>query len=84
VYACRVRLIDGSQYRAAVSVGTNLTISPDAPRTVEAFLMEGFSGDLYEQDILIEFVRYLRPMLKFDGLDSLIAQMAKDVEEAGR
>lgn len=83
VYACRVLLADGSIHRAAVSVGTNLTISPDAPRTVEAFLMDGFSGDLYGQRITIEFLRYLRPMLKFDGLQALVAQMAKDVDEVG-
>lgn len=84
VYACRVRLADGSVHRAAVSVGTNLTVSPDAPRTVEAFLMDGFSADLYGQKIAIEFVRYLRPMVKFEGLDALMAQMAKDVEEVKR
>ncbi|MES2462082.1 MAG: bifunctional riboflavin kinase/FAD synthetase [Armatimonadota bacterium] len=84
VYACRVHLAGGSVHRAAVSVGTNLTISPDAPRTVEAFLMDGFSGDLYGQKIVVEFVNYLRPMLKFDGLEALVVQMAKDVDEAGR
>lgn len=84
VYACRAHLPDGSTHRAAVSVGTNQTISPDAPRTVEAFLMDGFSGDLYEQAITVEFLHYLRPMLKFDGLPSLITQMAKDVQEAER
>jgi riboflavin kinase/FMN adenylyltransferase len=82
VYACTAHLQDGSTHRAAVSVGTNQTIAPDAPRTVEAFLMDGFSNDLYEQAITLEFRHYLRPMLKFDGLPSLIAQMAKDVENA--
>ncbi|MBC8104302.1 MAG: bifunctional riboflavin kinase/FAD synthetase [Cytophagales bacterium] len=82
VYACRVRLEDGTLHRAAVSVGTNQTIAPDAPRTVEAFLMDGFSGDLYDQRMAVEFVQLLRPMLKFDGLDALVAQMARDVDEA--
>jgi riboflavin kinase/FMN adenylyltransferase len=82
VYACRVQVADGTVHRAAVSVGTNVTISPDAPRTVEAFLMDGFSGDLYGQRIVIEFLHYLRPMLKFEGLEALVAQMAKDVDAA--
>ncbi len=84
VYACRALLEEGSVHRAAVSVGTNLTISPDAPRTVEAFLMDSFSRDLYGRRIVIEFLHYLRPMLKFEGLEALVAQMALDVEAAGQ
>lgn len=84
VYACTAHLQDGSTHRAAVSVGTNQTIAPDAPRTVEAFLMDGFSGDLYGQNLTIEFRHHLRPMLKFDVLEALIVQMAKDVQEAER
>lgn len=87
VYAGRVYIAaTGERFPAAISVGTNPTVTPGetAPRTVEAFLMNGFQGDLYEQAIGIEFVALLRPMVKFDGLDALIAQMGRDVEEAGR
>lgn len=83
VYAGLARLEDGSVWRTAVSVGTNPTVTPQSQvRTVEAFLMDGFSGDLYGQTLTVEFHSLLRPMLKFDGLDALIAQMRRDVEEA--
>jgi len=82
VYACWARLADGSRYRAAVSVGANITIAPDAPRTVEAYLMDGFHGDLYGQRIVLEFAHRLRAMEKFDSLEALTRQMAHDVDEA--
>ena len=86
VYAGRVLLQNGETFRAAVSVGTNPTVTPgsEAPRTVEAYLMNGFSSDLYGQEIAVSFTHFLRPTVKFDGLDALIAQMSRDVEKANR
>ncbi len=86
VYAGRVR-IGGAVWRAAISVGDNPTVAPPdvtLPRTVEAYLLDGFGSDIYGEPIAIEFVALLRPMEKFDGLDTLIAQMRRDVEETER
>ena len=41
-----------------------------------------FHGDLYGQHIRVSLVEFLRPEMKFDGLDSLKAQIAKDGEAA--
>ncbi|TIP54814.1 MAG: bifunctional riboflavin kinase/FAD synthetase, partial [Mesorhizobium sp.] len=41
-----------------------------------------FSGDLYGQNCQVSFFGFLRPELKFDGLDALVAQMKKDEAEA--
>ncbi len=41
-----------------------------------------FQGDLYGQHIRVSLVEFLRPEMKFDGLDSLKAQIAKDGEAA--
>ncbi len=41
-----------------------------------------FKGDLYGQHIRVSLVEFLRPETKFDGLDSLKAQIAKDCEAA--
>lgn len=83
VYAGYARLADGRAFRSAISIGTNPTVTdgPDAPRTVEAYLMDGFDGDLYGQPLTLEFVRHLRPTLKFDGLPALVEQMARDATE---
>lgn len=83
VYAGRVR-VQGRLYGAAISVGTNPTVAPSAPRTVEAFLLDGFAGDIYGQTVSATFVARLRGMEKFANLDELKAQMARDVEETKR
>ena len=83
VYAGYALLETGERRRTAISIGTNPTVTPErASRSVEAFLMDDFKGDLYGQIMRLEFVRRLRPTLKFEGLDSLIIQMRRDVAEA--
>jgi riboflavin kinase/FMN adenylyltransferase len=41
-----------------------------------------FAGDIYGQQIIVSFVSYLRPEMKFAGLDALKAQIAADGEKA--
>jgi riboflavin kinase/FMN adenylyltransferase len=65
---------------AAISIGTNPTFD-GTQRRVEAYVLDRDDLDLYGEPVAIEFVRLLRPTLKFDGIDALIAQMRGDVEE---
>jgi riboflavin kinase/FMN adenylyltransferase len=37
---------------------------------------------LYDLPAAVDFVEYLRPMVAFDGIEALLAQMAADVEQA--
>jgi len=41
-----------------------------------------FAGDLYGQEIEVEFVAKLRDEVKFDSLDALTAQMKIDAAQA--
>ena len=43
-----------------------------------------FSGDLYGRELQVELVVFLRPEKKFDGIDSLKAQIAADCQAARR
>lgn len=83
IYAAGATLEDGRKIRAAVSIGTNPTVTPEATtRTVEAYLMEGFSEDIYDQRLTLHFSHFLRPMLKLDSLEALIERMHSDVAQA--
>ncbi len=81
IYAAYARLADGRALRAAVSVGTNPTTDRDGGRKIEAFLMDGFAEDVYDQPLSLDFRRKVRDEARFDSLDALIDQMDRDVAE---
>ena len=85
VYAGRART-KGAWYRAAVNVGVNPTFGGEegvTPLRVEAYLLD-FEGDLYGNDIRIEFHKRLRDELKFESVDELTEKIAEDVEATRR
>lgn len=79
IYAAWVRIDDDPQFWAAsVSVGANPTFDGDRARRVEVHLHDA-DLDLYGRRLLVTLVALLRPTLRFDGVDALIAQTAEDV-----
>jgi riboflavin kinase/FMN adenylyltransferase len=81
VYACRVRLPDGSLVPAATNVGVRPQFVTGRGELIEAFLID-WSGDLYGQRIRIEFLRRLRGERRFESVEGLIEQMGRDVDQA--
>jgi riboflavin kinase / FMN adenylyltransferase len=69
--------IDGVRYGAAVSIGNNPTFDGIPARRTEAHLLDA-SVDAYGKPIELEFVDYIRPMVKFDGLEALIEALTAD------
>lgn len=83
VYAVLVDVMDGphkGSYHGAASIGVRPMFGENRPN-LETFLFD-FSGDLYGATLSIGLVEYLRPELKFDGLDGLIVQMDNDCYRA--
>ncbi|SPT52619.1 Riboflavin biosynthesis protein ribF [Actinomyces bovis] len=64
---------------AAISIGTNPTFDDVPSRTVEAHVLGRSDLNLYGQEVAIELVEKLRPMLAFAGLEPLLVQMREDV-----
>lgn len=71
-----------NRWPSAISIGTNPTFDGDRARQVEAYALDQVGLDLYEKKATIEFGWRLRDTLKFDGLDPLLEQMAKDCARA--
>ena len=71
-----------NRWAAAISIGTNPTFDGVRGRQVEAYALDQVGLDLYTQSATIEFRWRLRDTLKFDGLDPLLEQMAKDCAKA--
>ena len=70
---------EGQTLGAAVSVGSNPTFS-GTERTVEAYVLD-VDADFYGEHVALDFVRRLRPMVRFDSVDELVARMNQDVAE---
>jgi riboflavin kinase/FMN adenylyltransferase len=62
----------------AISIGTNPTFDGQR-RRVEAHVPGRTDLELYGEEVVLELVVRLRPMLSFDGVDELVAQMNDDV-----
>jgi riboflavin kinase/FMN adenylyltransferase len=80
VYAVRGRLPDGRLLDGAANVGVRPQFAPPK-ELLEAHFFD-FNGDLYGQCIEVQLVAWLRPEMRFDGLDALCAQMDLDCAEA--
>ena len=79
VYAGRL-VRAGEQLAAAISIGTNPTFA-GLERRIEAYVLD-FAGDLYGERVGLAFTARLRDTLRFDGVEPLVEQMARDVERA--
>ena len=66
---------------AVTNVGKRPTFKPDDPVLAEAHLID-WSGDAYGRRIELRFERLLRGEQKFDGVQALRAQIARDVDTA--
>ena len=67
-------------HRAAISIGTNPHYG-GTERRIEPFLLD-FEGDLYGQALTVAFLKRLRGEKRFESVDALVEQMARDVQDA--
>jgi riboflavin kinase/FMN adenylyltransferase len=68
---------------AAVNVGVRPTFETGRGVLIEAYLID-HDADLYGQTLRIAFVARLRGEKRFPGVEELVAQMHRDVEQAQR
>ena len=66
---------------AAVNVGVRPTFATGRGVLIESYLID-FEADLYGQNLRVAFVERLRGEKRFPDVESLIAQMRIDVEDA--
>ena len=79
IYAVRVQA-NGKIHDGVASFGRRPTFGDGAP-LLEIFLFD-FSGDLYDVDIDVAFIGWVRPEAKFDSAEALVKQMDADSSHA--
>lgn len=65
---------------AAISIGTNPQFDGEE-RTVEAHVLGRSDLNLYGEEVAIDLIDYVRPMLKLDSVDDLLNQMDEDLRK---
>jgi riboflavin kinase/FMN adenylyltransferase len=79
IYAVRVQR-NGDSHDAVASFGRRPQFDNGAP-LLEVFLFD-FDSDLYGQVLTVEFVDFIRPEMKFDSVEALVAEMKRDSDKA--
>ena len=79
VYAGRA-VYQGHAFAAAINLGPNPTFS-EGDSKVEVHLLD-FSDNIYGEPLEVDFLARLRDIQPFPGVESLVAQLNKDVARA--
>jgi len=77
VYKTQVK-VDGKRYFAITNFGSQPTV--DGTHVyVETHIVD-FSGDIYGQQLTVEFLKKIRDIRRFDSVEALREQLEKDLE----
>jgi len=85
VYVCEVSFPHSripapfERKRALLNIGTNPTVE-GSETTLEVHI-PGFEGNLYNRQMTVSPIRFIRPEQKFDSLDHLRLQIEEDLKE---
>lgn len=80
IYAVYV-WVKNQRYEGMANIGTNPTFTEDRQDvSVEVYIFD-YSNDLYGEELIIEWLNYVRPEEKFDTVEALIDRMKQDEQE---
>lgn len=71
--------VEGKRYRAAVSMGVSPVFADKTDATCEVHILD-FDQNIYGEYIEVEFVEYLRSMIKFDSTEELIKTVMGNID----
>ncbi len=79
VYAVRIHLRD-EQFQGMMNIGVRPTFG-NSRHTLEVHIFE-FDGDLYGEEVTVEFVERIRDEIPFSDSEKLVNQLIKDKERS--
>lgn len=78
VYLTKTTVL-GNHYRSITNIGYNPTTG-DNRLSIETYIGDGFSSDIYGQEIKVEMFEKIRDEIKFGSLDELVARLNADIK----
>ena len=78
VWATRV-MLDNKVYYGLTNVGLRPSDDDSPAPTVETLILD-FNNQIYGDEMMLEFVSYIRETMKFADLDELRSQVSRDIE----
>jgi riboflavin kinase/FMN adenylyltransferase len=81
VYVAEARLA-GAVHRGVANLGYRPTVSSGKPERLLELHLFDLDREIYGEEMEVRFLRYLRPEQKFENVEALKAQIARDVESA--
>ena len=80
VYATRI-IIGEHTYDSVTNIGTRPSVDQEEYETVETCILD-FEADIYGKEVVLEGIRFLRPIQRFASLQKVQAQVQIDIAEA--
>ncbi|MBV8377414.1 MAG: bifunctional riboflavin kinase/FAD synthetase [Verrucomicrobia bacterium] len=81
VYAAKAWFQE-KEYGGVVNIGVRPTIESETGERILELHLFDFDQEIYDEDVEVAFLEYLRPEQKFSGVDELRAQIERDAEKA--
>jgi riboflavin kinase / FMN adenylyltransferase len=82
VYATIVTLL-GQDYLAITNIGFRPTFEDQATRNIETHILN-FDGNIYGENLILQFIQKIRDEEKFSGVEAFLAQIERDKLTARR
>lgn len=76
VYESRI-IYNNKTYKGVTNIGNNPTVTDDKRILIETNIID-FNEDLYDNEVTVEFVKFIRPQIKFNSIDELKEQISID------
>jgi riboflavin kinase/FMN adenylyltransferase len=81
VYAAKAWFRE-TEFGGVVNIGVRPTIENETGERILELHLFDFDRQIYEEDIEVDFLAYLRPEQKFSGVEELRTQIQRDAEKA--
>jgi len=78
IYAVKVK-VEGKEYKGMAYIGHRPTVN-GMSRNIEVNIFE-FNADIYNKQLRMEFLHFVREDIHFASLDELVIQLGKDKED---